>query len=82
MLKLRVMQQGGSQIARRLVRWGRLNPSGKKAFYHGSEKLFLRSEPTEQRHFAQPGLDSNFAGCRSFETFTRKYPGGSIKKSL
>jgi len=64
------------------MRWGRLNPSRKKSFYHGSEKLFLRSEPTEQRHFTQPGFDSNFARCRSFETFACKYPGRSIKKSL
>jgi hypothetical protein len=64
------------------MRWGRLNPPRKKSFYHGSEKLFLRTEPAEQRHFTQPGFDSNFAGCSSFETFTCKYPGGSIKKSL
>ena len=64
------------------MRWGRLNPPRKKAFYNSSEKLFLGAEPAEQRHFAQPGFDGNFAGCRSFETFTRKYPGRSIKKSL
>jgi hypothetical protein len=64
------------------MRCGRFDPPGKKAFDHGSEKLFLRPEPAEQRHFAQPGFDSNFAGCSSFETFTCKYPGGSIKKSL
>jgi hypothetical protein len=64
------------------MRWGWLNPSRKKSFYHGSEKFFLRTEPAEQRHFTQPGFDSNFAGCSSFETFTCKYPGGCIKKSL
>jgi hypothetical protein len=82
MLKLGVMQKRGTQVLRRLMRWGRLNPPRKETFYDGSEKLFLRAEPTEQRHLTQAGFYSDFAGCRSFETFTRKYPGRSIKKSL
>jgi hypothetical protein len=64
------------------MRWGRLNPPRKEPFYDGSEKLLFCAEPAEQRHFAQPGFDSNFAGCSSFETFPCKYPGGCIKKSL
>jgi hypothetical protein len=76
------MQKRGTQVLRRLMRCGRLNPPRKETFYDGSEKLFLRPEPAEQRHLTQAGFDSNFPGCRSFETFTRKYPGGSIKKSL
>lgn len=64
------------------MRWGRLNPARKKTFYDSPEKLFLRAEPAEQRHFTQPGFDSNLAGRSSFETFTRKYSGGCIKKSL
>jgi hypothetical protein len=61
---------------------GRFNSPREEAFYHGSKELFLGAEPAEQRHFAETGFDSDFASCRSFETFSGKYPGRSIKKSL
>ena len=62
-------------------RW-RLNPARKKTFYYRSKELFLRAKSAEQRHLAKPGFDGDFASCCSFQAFTRKYPGSSIKKSL
>jgi hypothetical protein len=64
------------------LRWGRLNPPGKETFHNSSEKFFLRAEPAKQRHLTQAGFDSDFPGCGSFKAFARKYPSGSIKKSL
>jgi hypothetical protein len=81
-LKLGVMQKARTQVARRLMYRGRLDAASKKTFHYGAKELFLRAESAEQRHLAESGFDCYFTGCGSLKAFTRKYPGGSIKKSL
>jgi len=76
------MQQGRAQVAGRLMGRGWLDPARKKTFYYSAKELFLRAESAEQRHLAEPGFDRDFTRCGSLQALTRKYPGGSIKKSL